>query len=130
MLTKRVFIPVCTFILGLALIFTVSAFTKQSVVKQDELHVFEFVPPTDSVPYSQANVQNIANWKHTESAERCPEGDVQACKIFVTKGNVVAQDSSYILSPNFVITASEGDVSHVTATSDGTGKDYISNKGS
>jgi len=122
-------LPACGFVIAVALVLTSSAFTKVSNQKIDDLYSFQYVEPSGSNPYSQANVQNKSNWEYAPSDPGCTTGNVKPCEIQVSSSYVQGSDpSTYALDPSFSITASSGTTSHVTATSDGTGNMYITNR--
>lgn len=91
------------------------------------MYTFEYTAPGGS--YSQTNVQTKSNWSYTPDATRCNDVNSKACRIYATDNDVIPDgNGGYTLNSTFSITASSGSVSHVTATSDGSGSDYISNQ--
>lgn len=68
-------LPISAFVLGLVLVGITSGFTSG---KQTS-YTFEYVPPSSN-DYSQAEVENLANWEYTTSTVNCG-GSNRACSI-------------------------------------------------
>jgi len=126
------FLPLFAIATGVALVMATSAFKEAPKNKNgDTMIAFEYnAPGSDPNPYSQTNVETLGNWQYTSDNSACTSGNVKACKVYVSSAYVDGSGpSNYTLDPSYVITASSGAVSHVTATSDGStsGTDF-SNK--
>lgn len=124
-------LPASGFLIAAVLVMATSAFKQAPKTKGgDALYTFQYNPPTGTNPYSESNVEAKGHWSYTATTDRCSDDDVKACKIYVSGSNVVPSGSSYTLASGFTISATESspNIAYVSATSDGSDPDYISNQ--
>ena len=119
---------------GMTMAAATSGLLNTSNQQFDDPMEFEYVAPpitaSNPDPYSQDNVENLANWHYTSTDPGCSSGNIKACAIHVSPSHVLGTDpSNYTLDPSFVISASSGTTSHVTGTSDGTQPSNFTNRG-
>lgn len=110
-------LPTCGLALGVALVIATSAFTKAPKDKSgDTLYTFQYnAPPTN--PYSQANVENVANWSYTTSNPSCDNTPVKACSLQVPESYVDNPGSSPTLDASIdITTGGSASVAYVAST--------------
>lgn len=115
-------LPVFAMVTGAALAVINSAFKEQQKNKNgDTLYSFEYNPPSGAThPYSQANVENVANWQYTPSSPSCLGSD-RACSIQVPVSFVDNPGTAPTLDSTIEINAtnSSPNVAYVNTTAAG-----------
>ncbi|WP_162923686.1 hypothetical protein [Arachidicoccus soli] len=122
-------LPACAVAMGVALVMATSAFTKAPTNKSgDTLYTFQYNAPSGMHPYSQANVENVANWSYTTSTS-CNGVNVEACGLQVPESYVDDPIGSPTLDASIDISATESssNVAYVSGTAAGSNA-TISNK--
>lgn len=78
-------LPVCGFVIAVALVGVTSAF--KEAPKQwngQSTLTFEYTPPDPQNPsYAPADVSTLSNWHTTSDASECSNDNQRACKIYV-----------------------------------------------
>lgn len=123
--------PVIAALIGVGLAGVAKAHLNARVHFED-LYSFKYNPSsTSNPPYSITEVEKLSNWEYTTTDQGCDGTDEKACEIHVKSSDVVPSGNTYVLNPNFSITATESvpDVSYVEATTDGSqDPTYITNR--
>lgn len=90
--------------------------------KSDEMITFEYKPPTND-PYSQANVEDLSNWKPAD--DPCPtNGDLAACTIEVHEDHTVG-GAGQELDPAVVLNTSSNSANVFKVDSPGPSSNYM-----
>lgn len=112
-------LPVCGFVIAVALVGVTSAFKEAPKTKGGQtLYQFQYDPPTGSQAYSVANVENVANWKYAPSGS-CNSDNIKACTIMASHvDDSDPTDPVLLNSENITAQETSTDVSIVASTAD------------